>query len=142
MPLIILLTYGLLLAALILAFWRGGYWERAIACALVVFTVITSMVPFNGVNPPWVAIALDCTLFLILLYACLQSARRWIIFAAAFQFLILATHYVFVRNHALMQWAYVSAYYVWNIGLIASLCLGSVTGRGSRSRASDEKRDQ
>lgn len=142
MPLIVLVTYGLLLTALVLALWRGAYWERAIVCTLIMQTLITSLVPFNGVDPPWVAIGLDTTLFLLLLYACLRSAKRWIIFAAAFQFLILATHYVFVHNHDLMQWAYVSAYYVWNIGLIASLCFGSATGRGSRSTGSDERRDQ
>ena len=142
MPLIVLITFGLLFAGLVLAFWRGGCWERVIACALALVALITSLLPFDGVNPPWVAISLDCLIFLMLLYACLRSTRRWIIFAAAFQFLVLATHYVFVQNQALMQWAYVSAYYVWNIGLFVSLCLGSVTGRGSRVMSSDERRDQ
>jgi hypothetical protein len=142
MPLIVLITFGLLFTGLALAFWRGGYWERVIACALVVVALITSQLPFDGVNPPWVAISLDGLIFLLLLYACLRSTRRWLIFAAAFQFLVLATHYVFVQNHALMQWAYVSAYYVWNIGLFVSLCLGAVTGRGSRVLSSDKRRDQ
>jgi len=143
MPLIVIFTYGLLLTALVLAFWRGGYWERLIASVFALSSLVTSLVPFNGVNPPWAAISLDSLVFGILLYGCLRSRHRWIIFAAAFQFLILATHYVFVRNHGLMQWAYVSAYYVWNIGFIVSLCLGSVTGKDSRLIGSDdEKWDQ
>jgi len=54
----------------------------------------------------------------------LHSGRRWTQVAAGFQVLVLATHYVFATNSALDQWAYVSAYYVWNIALIASLLAG------------------
>ena len=142
MPPIILATLLFLLLASLLAFLRGGWWERAIAVVLLVAWGLSSILPFDKVNPPWEVIAVDTAVFLILLYACLRSTRKWLIFAAAFQFLVLATHYVFVRNHDLMQWAYVSAYYVWNIGLIASLCLGAIVGGSRDKQASDERRDQ
>lgn len=131
----------LLLCAVLLALWRGELWERAISGLLIAVFALTVIVSFDFVTPPWVAIAADCVVFLVLLYACLRSQRRWIIFAASFQFLVLATHYVFVNNDELMQWAYVSAYYVWNIGLIISLCLGTVLEGRRPNKSSDERRD-
>jgi uncharacterized membrane protein len=72
--------------------------------------------------------------FLLLLYGVVSSGRRWLIAAAGFQFLVLATHYAFASNLQLEQWGYISAYYVWNIGVIGSLMIGSLTRRRSRSR--------
>lgn len=141
MPPIILASLLFLVLASLLAFMRGGWWEKTVAVVLLVAWGLSSALPFDKVNPPWEVIAVDTGVFLVLLYACLRSTRRWLVFAAAFQFLVLATHYVFVRNQELMQWAYVSAYYVWNIGLIASLCLGAVVG-GSRNKQGIERRDQ
>ncbi|WAC61238.1 hypothetical protein [Brevundimonas sp. SL130] len=125
---IYLFTLSLLLLAAALAFWRGGRWEKAAAVVLGLAWAVTALSPFDHRNAPWVAIAADGAVFLFLLYAVLQSGRRWTQVAAGFQVLVLATHYVFAINTALEQWAYVSAYYVWNIALIASL-LGGVLWR-------------
>lgn len=118
-----------LLAATALAYWRGHAWERSVAAWLCAAWAVSAVTPFDGVHPPWGAIAADAVVFLLLFYACLRSNRRWILFAAAFQFLILATHYVFASNAQLMQWAYVSAYYVWNIALITALGAGAIWSR-------------
>jgi len=122
--------YFLVLASLALtalaSLWRGGPWERATATLLIIAWIGTSLAPFDFVNPPWIAIAIDAAVFLFLLYAAVYSDRRWTLAAAAFQFLILATHYVFVQDKRLEQWAYVSAYYVWNLALILSLAVGVV----------------
>jgi peptidoglycan/LPS O-acetylase OafA/YrhL len=139
---IVLLNLGLLGLASTLALWRGGLWERTVSGLLVAAFGVTALASFDYVSPPWTAIFVDCVVFLVLLYACLRSRRRWIIFAAAFQFLVLATHYVFVNNDNLMQWAYVSAYYIWNISLIISLCLGTILEGRQRLLSSDERRDQ
>lgn len=141
MPSISHFTLGLLLVATGLAFWRGSLWERAVAIVLLLAWICSAFLPFDGVTPPWGVIALDCAVFLFLLFVCLNTRRHWPIFAAAFQFLVLATHYVFVRNQDLMQWAYVSAYYVWNIGLIIALCLGAVVGGKRAKTDSDERRE-
>nr|WP_314188010.1 hypothetical protein [uncultured Brevundimonas sp.] len=120
------LTLAYLLAATWLALLRGGAWEKTISLALVGGWIVSALTPFDMVHPPWGAIVADTAVFLLLMYACLRSRRRWLVFAASFQFLILATHYGFATNLGLMQWAYVSAYYTWNIALITALLVGSI----------------
>lgn len=125
---IYLFTLCLFMLTAALAFWRGGRWEKAAAVVLGLAWAVTALSPFDHQSAPWFAIAADGAVFLFLLYAALQSGARWTQAAAGFQILVLATHYVFATNTALEQWAYVSAYYVWNIALIASL-LGGVLWR-------------
>ncbi len=108
------------------ALWRGGRWERASVVVLAVAWIGSALTPFNRVDPPWIAIAIDTAVFLFFLYAALYARRSWTAGAAGFQFLILCTHFVFARDRSLEQWAYVSAYYVWNLGVIAALACGVV----------------
>ncbi|ASD26586.1 Uncharacterised protein [Brevundimonas diminuta] len=131
---IFLFTIILLAVATGLALVRGGPWERAVAIAIIVAGVISAVAPFDHRSPPWFAIGADAGVFLLLLYGVVSSGRRWLIAAAGFQFLVLATHYAFASNLQLEQWGYISAYYVWNIGVIGSLMIGSLTRRRSRSR--------
>lgn len=130
------LVLGCLLAASLASLWRGGGWERGVGGALILAWIGSALAPFDGVNPPWIAIAIDTTVFLILMYAALYSGRQWTLAAAAFQFLVLATHFVFARDARLEQWAYVSAYYVWNLGLMLSLAAG-VIWRGKTAASRD-----
>lgn len=121
-----ILALGLFFVAGVLALLRGGVWERGTVAVLLVALVISALTPFDHQSPPWPAIAADGGVFLFLLYGTLQSRRLWIPIAAAFQFLVLATHYVFWIKPALDQWAYISAYFVWNIGVIGTLCAASL----------------
>jgi hypothetical protein len=137
-----LFTLVFLLVTVGAALWRGGLWERAVALALTAAWVVSALTPFDGVNLPWGAVLADGCVFLLLLYACLRSSRRWLLFAAAFQFLILATHYVFAMRTSLMQWAYVSAYYVWNVALIMALLVGSVWKSRATSSGDDAPHEE
>ncbi|GAW41534.1 hypothetical protein SH203_01942 [Brevundimonas sp. SH203] len=123
---IYLITLGFLIVVALLAFWRGGGWERAVASVLGLAWLLTALGPFDHRETPWMAVVADGMVFLFLLYAALRSGRRWTQAAAGFQLLILATHYAFASNRALEQWAYVSAYYVWNIAVIAALLTGVI----------------
>lgn len=123
---IYLITLGFLIVVTTLAIWRGGRWERAVASVLVLAWLLTALGPFDRRQIPWAAAVSDGMVFLFLLYAALRSGRRWTQPAAGFQLLILATHYAFASNRALEQWAYVSAYYVWNIAVIAALLAGVI----------------
>lgn len=114
----------LLIVTAALALWRGGWWERATAAVLVLTWIGTALAPFNHTEPPWVAIGLDGATLLFLLYLALFSKRRWTVWAAAFQFLLMANHLAFVRFHELEQWAYVTAYYVWGDAVLLSLIAG------------------
>ena len=114
----------LLILSAALAVWRGGGWERATAAVLVVAWIGSTLKPFDFLNPPWVIIGLDGATLLFLLYLALYSKRQWTIWAAAFQFLLMANHLAFVRFPDLEQWAYVSAYYVWGDAVLLSLVVG------------------
>jgi hypothetical protein len=124
---IYLFTLSLLGLAGCLAFVRGGVWERATWIVLVAAWIVSAILPFDYRSPSWGAIAADIFVFMFLLYGAMRTRYLWLPVAAGFQFLILATHYVFATNTELRQWAYISAYYVWNIGLIATLCVASLS---------------
>ena len=126
---IFLFTIILLIVATGLAIIRGGSWERAVAFAIIVGGVISAVAPFDHRSPPWFAIGADAGVFLLILYGVVSNGRRWLVAAAGFQFLVLATHYAFVSNLRLEQWAYISAYYVWSIGVIGSLIVGTLARR-------------
>lgn len=117
-------SLALLIVSAALALWRGGPWERATAAVLVLTWIGTALAPFDPAKPPWIAIGLDGGTMLFLLYLALYSRRSWTIWAAAFQFLLMANHLAFVRFHELEQWAYVTAYYVWGDGVLLTLIAG------------------
>lgn len=119
-------SLSLLVLAAALAVWRGGWRERATAAVLVLTWIGTALAPFDPAKPPWAAIALDGGTMLFLLYLALFSKRRWTVWAAAFQFLLMANHLAFVRFHELEQWAYVTAYYVWGDAVLVALIIGVI----------------
>ncbi|MFN3668150.1 MAG: hypothetical protein ACK4VY_02500 [Brevundimonas sp.] len=120
------ISLALLVLSAALALWRGGPWERATAAVLVLNWIGTTLAPFDPVRPPWAAIGLDGATLLFLLYLALYSGRRWTVWAAAFQFLVMANHLAFIRFSELEQWAYVTAYYVWGDAVMIALMAGAV----------------
>lgn len=119
-------TLTLLVVAGLLALLRGGPWERAVWAILALAWVVSTFAPFDYRSPAWGAIGADIFVFLFLLYGALRTRMMWLPIAGGFQFLVLATHFVFATNDGLRQWAYISAYYVWNIALIGTLCAASL----------------
>lgn len=125
---IFVVSQSLLIVVAALALWRGRAWERATAVVLLANWLGTALGPdFNTVDPPWFGITLDGLVALFLIYAALFSGRRWTLWAAAFQILLMANHLAFIRFHALEQWAYITAYYIWGDLLLAALALGTLT---------------
>ena len=59
-----------------------------------------------------------------MIYAALFSGRKWTLWAAAFQILLMANHLAFVRYHLLDQWPYITAYYIWGDLLLIALLVG------------------
>lgn len=110
-----------------LAFWRGRTWERATAAVLLLNWLGTALGPdFNMVDPPWFGNFLDALVCLFMIYAALFSGRTWTLWAAAFQILLMANHLAFIRFHALEQWAYITAYYIWGDLLLVALLIGVI----------------
>ncbi|MBN9479140.1 MAG: hypothetical protein J0I52_02760 [Bordetella sp.] len=131
---IYLFTLAFFLLTALVAVWRGGPWQRAASAVMGIAWIVSNVVPFDYRSPPWGAVSADSLVFLFLLYGASRSRTWWMPAAAGFQFLVLATHYVFITDIRLEQWAYVSAYYVWNIGLITTLFLSCLRhGRTGRA---------
>jgi hypothetical protein len=127
---IYLFSQSLLVLVSAAAFWRGRGWERATAIVLLLNWLGTELGPdFNMVDPPWFGNILDAAVCLFMIYAALFSARTWTLWAAAFQILLMANHLAFIRFHALQQWAYISAYYVWGDLLLVALLIGVIFPR-------------
>ncbi len=120
---------ALMAVTCVAAIFRGGAPERWTAAALALAWLGSLLAPFDFSSPPWAVIGIDAGLFLVLLYWAAFSKKSWPIWAAAFQFLILATHAAFARNIGLDQWGYVSAYYVWSIAVVVCLLIGVIRAR-------------
>ncbi|RZJ00665.1 MAG: hypothetical protein EON90_06510 [Brevundimonas sp.] len=115
----------LLVIVAALAFWRGRVWERTTAAVLLLNWLGTALAPdFNEIDPPWFIMSLDGLVCLFMIYAALFSGRRWTLWGAAFQILLMANHLAFVRYHMLDQWPYITAYYIWGDLLLAALLVG------------------
>lgn len=122
---IYLFSQSLLILVSAAAFWRGRGWERATAIILLLNWLGTELGPdFNTIDPPWFGNFLDGLVCLFMIYAALFSGRTWTLWAAAFQILLMANHLAFIRFHALQQWAYITAYYVWGDLLLVALACG------------------
>lgn len=134
-PIYFIVLGGLVIAGVV-SLRRGGPWEQGVAALLIAAWVASSLAPFDWIHPPWIVIGIDAAVFLVLLYGAIFSHRRWMTPAAAFQFLVMATHLVFAQNRALEQWAYVSAYYVWNAGVVLALSAGVIWRDPARRRTS------
>lgn len=118
-------TFLVVVAAL--AFWRGRIWERSTAAVLLAIWGLTELSHFNGIDPPWLIITYDGAGCLFLLYAAIFSGRRWTLWAAAGQVLLMANHLAFVRYNLIGQWAYVSAYMTWGNLVVLALAIGVLT---------------
>jgi hypothetical protein len=111
-----------------LAFVRGGRLEKEIAVVVTVAWLASALAPLNGrTGPAWVLISIDIALLLYLLYRAAFSGRWWPMVAAAFQLLIVATHFTFAARIELEQWAYFTVYYLWSWGVLAALAIGALT---------------
>lgn len=138
---IYVVSQTLLVLVAALAFWRGRGWEKATAVVLLLNWLGTELGPdFNEVNPPWFGIGLDGAVALFLIYVALFSGRRWALWAAAFQLLLMANHLAFIRYHLLDQWPYITAYYIWGDLLLLALAVGVLT-RKHRVNTSASPRD-
>lgn len=131
-------TLALLLFTALVAALAGGRWEKTAALVLLTAWGVTDLGGFDHVRVPVAAIIADAAVFLFCVYAALYSRLYWPYAAASLQFLVLATHWVFATNGGLDQWAYVTAYYVWTIGVIVSLVAGVASARRRRRLATGQ----
>lgn len=127
MAAIYFVSLALLILCAVLSVWRGGAWERATAIALGLVWIGTTLTPFDGVTAPPSVLLMDTAVALLILYGAIFSDRRWMLWAAAFQLLVLANHLAFIRFHEIQQWAYVTGSYLWGDAVLVALAVGALT---------------
>jgi len=112
-------SYGV--AVPLLALWRGGWRERAVAAPLLVDFVTESLLDLHP--PDWLDMSWGALILAVCVACALRSNRYWTIAASSFAVLRLVTYFLqFVPGVGL--WAYLSAERVWGILLLSSLLAG------------------
>ena len=124
-----------MLAVSTYAWWRGGWVERVVAVANVLAWVATAALQnrTNWVDPQWSVFAVDVLFLGVLLALVVRSDRDWIMPAAAFQLLAVATHAAIVADSGVRARAYLTALTVWSYLVLVSLAVGAY--RHGRRRA-------
>lgn len=119
----------------LLALWCGDRWTRAISIWQVIWLAnwwfgLTLCHGWQclGPTPHWVVRWLWLAWDLITLAICLAGVwrvqRYWILCAASFTLLLLASRALGTFLPGVSQWAYLSADLVWFFGLSASVLVG------------------
>lgn len=113
-------------ATCLFALARGGALEKQAGCVIAVAWIASALAPTDLDRPLWAVSVIDLLLLAYFLYHAAFSKRGWPMWAAGFQLLIVATHFAFVRNPALEQWGYLTAYYIWSLLVLVSLFAGTL----------------
>ena len=121
------------------ALWRGGGPERRAAVAIGAAWIGSMLVDVDGWRGvQWGIMAVDMVLLAYLAALTVGSRRTWLLFATAFQLLIVATHFAFVFDPAVGNLGFFSAYYLWSWLELGCLVWGAaVAPRPARTGTRD-----
>ena len=115
-----------MLAVCVLAAVLGRWPERAAALALAVDWIGSALGqdrrPAHHSQP--IELALDLVLAAVLLGLTVSCRRTWLLWMSACSLLLVFTHVAVLMDASLGQWSYLTAYYVWSVGLLLSLGVG------------------
>ena len=114
---------GILLAGA-LAFWRGGWAERAAAATILFAWFVTPLVQ-RQYSPTLIGIVLDGTTAAILCGISLKARRVWTLFAASSMFGAFACHFMAEIFQHIGYFAYITA-----LGLLSGYYLIFALGVG------------
>ena len=115
-----------LLAICVIAFWRGGRYERTATFGLVgawLVTVAAYWVP--AVPTEQVVLIADLGLLALLVWIAMKSPAWWPILAAGFHLLAILTHAAKDMDRQLGTWVYISAQIIWGYLLAITIGIGS-----------------
>jgi hypothetical protein len=125
--------FAFLALTVALAWWRGGRLHKEVATVLAGAWIASALVPVGDRLDPSVWIwVIDGLLALYFLYRAAFSPGLWIMVVAAFQLLILATHFAFQVRDEMEQWGYFTTYYLWSWGELTAICIGVLRTRRPR----------
>ena len=123
----------LVLAAAVLAvsfaFWKGGEPERMAAAAYALVFLATLMIRGEGSLslgvPRWGAMAMDVILLAVFIGLALHTRRSWLVWASAFQALIVTGHFLVAVNLRPPSDGFAAMNNLSNYGLLIAMAVGT-----------------
>lgn len=119
---------GIALTILVVAFafLKGDEPERMGAAAFVLIILAGMMAPEGGgLGPQWGWMALDIVLLAVFAGLAWHSRRAWLVWASAFQTLIVTGHILVAANLRPPADAFAAVNNLSNYGLLAALAIGT-----------------
>jgi hypothetical protein len=109
------------------AFWKGDEPERIGTAAYGLVFLGGLMVPGNDDlgAPQWGLMAMDIVLLTVFLGLAFHSRRAWLVWASAFQALIVTVHILVAANLRPESDAFATAYNMSNYGLLITMAVGT-----------------
>ena len=120
------LTALLLVAVVVWAMSAGRWPERVGAVTVGIDWAGTVLFQdhhaHHHLQPVWFVLdSLQAVVLVTLVVAC---RRRWVLWAAAFAILLVLTHVTVLLDTDIGQWSYLTATYLWGLGVFAALGVG------------------
>ena len=118
----------LLMTAVAVWALASGRWPERIAGAGVALDWAGSILfqdhrPNHHGQP--ITFGLDVCMFVMLVALVFKSRRTWVLWGAACALLIILTHVTMMLDTRFTQWSFLTASYVWSLGVVASLGAGT-----------------
>ena len=109
------------------ALWKGERIERTVAIAFMAAWLLTLIVDdrWRWGDPQWNVIAVDVALLVVLAGLAMTTGLNWLLFAAAFQLLGVATHLAIIVEPRFVAKTYLTGLILWSYLVIASLAVGT-----------------
>ncbi|MDI6624698.1 MAG: hypothetical protein QME55_08205 [Brevundimonas sp.] len=127
------------------AFWKGDEPERIGAAAYALVFLGALMTPDSGnlSVPQWSLMAMDVVLLAVFLGLALHSRRSWLVWASAFQALIVTGHVLVAAHLRPPSNAFATVINMSNYGLLIAMAVGTfwawqerrIAAMGSDNRA-------
>ena len=118
---------ALILVGVVVWAANAGRWPERVA-ALTIGVDWAGTVLFQDhhahhhLQPVWFILdALQAAALLILVVTC---RRTWVLWAAAFAIMLVLTHVTVLLDVDISQWSYLTASYIWGLGVFAALGVG------------------
>lgn len=106
----------------LVAVWRGRDSERLAATGVLAGWALSMVVARSRSNDTqWGIFAVDALLLLLFLWLALRSRRFWPLFVAAFQLLMVLTHFASILDAGVSGWAYLTANLIWSYMVVLTI---------------------
>ena len=133
-PLQVVWDLSMVLTA-VLSVWRGRWPERTVAFGMIVSSIATAALQntHDWSAPQWADLGDDVLYLLLLLWVALRSDRRWPLFAAAFQLVLVCVYGAELADVRIGARAPFLAGAIWSFLILIAVLVGLwLEGGGKR----------